>query len=59
MFAESFYEMLQRDFCYEIYRALEHAKDPEVEKKKKEMEEKKKREEEEAAKKAKQDQVGF
>ena len=59
VFAESMYEMLQRDFCYEIYRALEHAKDPEVERKRKELEEKKKREEEEAVRKAKQEEVKF
>merc|ERR1712226_1321974 len=51
IFAECFYEMLQRDFCYEIYRALESANDPEVEKKKAEIA-KKEKEAAEAAEKA-------
>merc|ERR1712226_373767 len=51
IFAECFYEMLQRDFCYEIYRALESANDPEVEKKKAEIANKEK-EAAEAAEKA-------
>ena len=56
VFAECFYEMLQRDFCYEIYRALEHAKDPEVDKKRAEIARKAK-EEAEAKEKARLEEV--
>ena len=59
MFAECLYEMLQRDFCYEIYRALEHAPDPEVIKKKAEIARKEQEVKEAAERARKQEVVAF